>query len=104
MADSVSVDPELLRGAAGRLDVMFNDSGTKLREIDQAIAESRDGWKDSAASAFARFAAYLDGRRNILQQNLGELSESLTAAADNLQSQDQSRSTQLTSQSSSLDL
>ncbi|MEV6324461.1 WXG100 family type VII secretion target [Nocardia sp. NPDC051787] len=104
MADSVSVDPELLRGAAGRLDVLFNDSGTKLREVDQAIADSGDGWKESAASAFGRFTGYLEGRRNLLQQNLGELSESLTTAASNLQSQDQSRSTQLTSQSSSLDL
>ncbi|MBF6302723.1 WXG100 family type VII secretion target [Nocardia amamiensis] len=104
MADSVSVDPELLRSAAGRLDVLFEDSGTKLREVDQAIADSRDGWKEAAATAFGRFTTYLEGRRNMLRQNLGELSESLTTAANKLQSQDEARSTQLTSQSSSLDL
>ncbi|WP_378731486.1 WXG100 family type VII secretion target [Nocardia brasiliensis] len=93
MADSVSIDPEVLRGAAGRLDLLYNDAGATLRATDQAIANSRDGWKEASSSAFTRFTTYLDTRRTTLQQNLAELSESLTTTANTLQSQDQSRAT-----------
>ncbi|MBF6327506.1 WXG100 family type VII secretion target [Nocardia transvalensis] len=88
MADQVAVDPQMLRAAAGRLDVLFNDSGATLRETDQAIADSRDGWQESAASAFGRFNTYLEGRRTMLLGNLADLAETLKAAADKVQAQD----------------
>ncbi|MBF6438114.1 WXG100 family type VII secretion target [Nocardia cyriacigeorgica] len=89
MADQVSVDPEVLRAAAGRLDVLFTDSGTALRETDQAIADSHGAWKGDAVAAFARFTSYLDDRRTLLERNLGEMAESLKTAADTLAAQDQ---------------
>ncbi|TLG17758.1 ESX-1 secretion-associated protein [Nocardia cyriacigeorgica] len=89
MADQVSVDPEVLRAAAGRLDVLFTDSGTALRETDQAIADSHEAWKGEAVPAFARFITYLDDRRTLLEKNLGEMAESLKTTADSLAAQDQ---------------
>ncbi|WP_024800353.1 WXG100 family type VII secretion target [Nocardia sp. BMG51109] len=90
MTEQVTVDPQQLRAAAGRLDGLFNDSGAALAETDRSIADSRDGWKQSAAGAFGRFNGYLDGRRALLQRNLGELSESLKTTANNFQSQEES--------------
>ncbi|MGW4843500.1 WXG100 family type VII secretion target [Nocardia brasiliensis] len=104
MGDSVSVDPELLRGAAARLDTLYDNAGTALRDTDQAIAEGREGWKDTAATAFTRFNAYLDGRRTLLQQHVAELSESLNTTAGTLHAQDQSRTTETNQLQSSLDL
>ncbi|MEU4314478.1 WXG100 family type VII secretion target [Nocardia sp. NPDC024068] len=89
MGDTTSADPELLRAAAGRLDVLFGETGAALGETDQDIAESAEGWKDTASAAFGRFNGYLEGRRKLLQTNLGEMSELLRTTADSLESRDQ---------------
>lgn len=98
MADQISVDPEVLRAAAGRLDVLFADSGTALRETDQAIADSHEAWKGDAVPAFSRFTAYLDDRRTLLSKNLGEMAESLKTTADSLAAQDQATADALVGQ------
>ncbi|MBH0777170.1 WXG100 family type VII secretion target [Nocardia bovistercoris] len=107
MAESVSVDPQQLRTAAGRLDIVFEESGTALRDTDRVIAECGPAWKDPAATAFGRFTTYLEGRRTQLQQSVAGLSESLATTATGMETQDGSSSSalsQLTSRSSSLDL
>ncbi|QBS43584.1 WXG100 family type VII secretion target [Nocardia sp. CS682] len=104
MGDSVSVDPAILRQAAGRLNGLYDTAGTTLRVTDQAITDSRDGWRDTAATAFSRFTDYLDDRRATLQRQLAELSESLNTTATTLQTQDQSRAATTNQLQSSLDL
>ncbi|WP_280235022.1 WXG100 family type VII secretion target [Nocardia cyriacigeorgica] len=99
MADQVAVDPEVLHAAAGRLDVLFNDSGTALREADQSIADSHEAWKEDAVPAFARFTTYLDDRRTMLEKHLAEMAESLKTAADTLATQDQATADTLVGQS-----
>ncbi|WP_040833103.1 WXG100 family type VII secretion target [Nocardia brevicatena] len=88
MGDPVAADPEQLRDAAGRLDTLFDEAGTALRETDEDIADSREGWKAEASTAFGRFAGYLDERRGLLQQNLAEMAELLKTTANTLESQD----------------
>ncbi|PXX53397.1 WXG100 family type VII secretion target [Nocardia tenerifensis] len=104
MGDSVSVDPAVLREAAGRLDTLYDTAGTSLRDTDRAIADSHDGWREDAATAFGRFTGYLDNRRTTLQRQLAELSEALKTTAATLQTQDQSRAANTTQLQSSLDL
>lgn len=88
MGGPIAADPEQLRDAAGRLDTLFEEAGTALRETDEDIADSRDGWKEEASTAFGRFTGYLDGRRELLRQNLAEMAELLKTTADTLESQD----------------
>lgn len=104
MGDSVSADPETLRTAAKRLDALYNSAGTTLRATDQEIADGRDGWQDTASTAFTQFTTYLDGRRTLLQQQPAELSEDLTTTAATLHTQDQSRAAAANRLRSSLDL
>ncbi|GAA5051972.1 WXG100 family type VII secretion target [Nocardia callitridis] len=107
MSDSVSVDPDALRVAAGRLDTLFTSSAATLQDNDQAIAENHDGWRDEAATAFGRFTGYLDGRRSTLRQHLAELSEALTVAANTLRAHDDSHAAVINRQNtppSTLDL
>lgn len=92
MPDPTAMDPQVLHAAAGRLDVLFDESGTALRETDQSIAGSADGWKAEAATAFGRFNGYLDDRRSLLQTNIAEMAELMRTTADSLQAEDQSTS------------
>ncbi|WP_308646009.1 ESX-1 secretion-associated protein [Nocardia cyriacigeorgica] len=79
--------------------MLFADSGTALRETDQAIADSHEAWKGEAVPAFARFTSYLDDRRTLLERNLGEMAESLKTSADSLATQDQATADTLVGQS-----
>jgi uncharacterized protein YukE len=92
MPDTTSIDPPALHAAADRLDSLFDESSTALREVDQSIADSAEGWKELAATAFGRFTGYLEGRRSLLQTNLGEMSELMRTTADSTQAQDQATS------------
>ncbi|MFI5720490.1 WXG100 family type VII secretion target [Nocardia sp. NPDC051750] len=101
MPDTTSIDSPALHAAADRLDSLFGESGTVLHEADQAIADSVEGWKEAAATAFGRFIGYLEGRRSLLQTNLGEMSELMRTTADSTQVQDQATSQGLHGQSPS---
>lgn len=88
MGSPIAADPAQLRDAAGRLDTLFEEAGTALCETDEDIADSRDGWKEEASTAFERWTGYLDERRGLLQQNLAEMAELLKTTANTLESQD----------------
>lgn len=89
MPDTTSADPPALHAAADRLDRLFDESGAALRDTDRTIADSAEGWKEAAATAFGRFTGYLETRRTLLHTNLGEMSESMRTTADSTQTQDQ---------------
>lgn len=101
MPDTTSIDPPALHAAADRLDALFTESGAALRAADQAIADSAEAWKEVAATAFGRFTGYLEGRRSLLQTNLGEMSELMRTTANSTQAQDQAASQELLGQSPS---
>lgn len=69
----------------------------------------RDAWSCACrVHPLVRFTGYLDDRRALLQQNLGDMAELLTTTANILQSQDQETGDALVDQGvpgeSSLDL